>query len=155
MHGVQLVPAIAAVLLPLAGHAVYQGLLSAVVQGIDTGIKQALKDRFVGADVGLVRPGELPSPDVDVADRNLARGIPNVQLQPAETFKVKRLEFVFAFAADEAGPGIEMRVQQGRAAGGVSLVDEQFDRGAGRRVNGETGPADYLFSELKGERRRA
>ena len=53
VHGVHLVAAVAAVLLPLAAHAVHQRFLGAVVQGIDGGVKEALEGRLAGAEVWL------------------------------------------------------------------------------------------------------
>jgi hypothetical protein len=67
-----------------------------------------------------------------------------MKLQPAQALEIKTFEIVYALAADEASPGIEMGVEEGRAFGRVGLVDEELNRSAGRGVDGE-GPADLLF----------
>src|ERR1017187_10002714 len=76
----------------------------------------------------------------------------NVQLQPAQALKVEGLEFIPALAADKAGPRIKMRVQQRWSAGGMGLMNQQFDRRAGGRLNCKSGPADYFLLKLEGQR---
>src|ERR1035441_6341964 len=58
MDGVQLVAAVATVLLTLAGHAVHQRFLGAVVEGVDRGSSKALEARVAGAKDRVIGPGK-------------------------------------------------------------------------------------------------
>ena len=149
----QLVAAIAAVLLALARHAVDERLLGAVVERVNRGLEQALQARFVAAENRRVGPGKDSPPDMDVTNKHGPRGAMDMQLKPARAFKIKRLEVVQAGPADEAGPGIEVRIEQRRTAGRVGLVDEQLDGGPCRRLDAEARPAHHLFGELESQRR--
>ena len=91
-----LVPAIAAVLLALAGHAVHQRFLGAVVEGVEGGVKEALEGRLAGVKVRLIGPGKDTAPHPHIADEHRAFGVMNVQLQPAQALEVEGLEFIVA-----------------------------------------------------------
>ena len=145
-------PAVAAVLLALASHAVHERFLGAVVEGVEGRIKQTLERRLAGLHARLVWPRKDPAAHVHVAHVHGPFRIVNVQLQPAQALVVERLEAVLTVPADEARPRIEMSVQQGRPAGRMGLVHEQFDDRSGRRLDVEPGPADDLVLELEGER---
>ena len=151
VHSVQLMPAVPAVLLPLTSHAVHERFLSTVIEGVEGRIKQTLQRRLAGLHVGLVWPRKDPAAHVHVAYVHGPLRVVNVQLQPAQALVVEGLEAVLALPADEARPRIEMGVEQGRPAGPMCLVDEQFDGRSGRRFEVEPGPADNLVLELKGE----
>ena len=152
MHPVQLMPAVAAVLLALARHAVHERFLGAVVERIERRIKKPLQRSLAGLRAGLVRPRKDPAAHVQVTDGHRSFGVVNVQLQPAQAFVVERLEVVQPIPADEARPGIEMSVQQGWPAGRVGLVNEQLDGSPRRGLDIKAGPAYNLVLELEGER---
>ena len=59
VHGMQLMAAVAAVLLVLVGHAVHQGLLRGVMERVDRGVEEALERGLGAANMGLLRPGKL------------------------------------------------------------------------------------------------
>ena len=94
----------------------------------------------------------MTPPHAHVADGDRSFGVVNVQLQPAQALEVEGLESFHAFAADEAGPGIKMRVQERRAAHLVRLVHQQFDGRSRRGFDGEAGPADHLLGKLERQR---
>ena len=74
-----------------------------------------------------------------------------MQLHPAATLKIKGFKVVDALAADEAGPTVEVRVEQRRSAHLVRFLNHKFDGRASRSFDGEIGPADHLLGELKGQ----
>ena len=77
--------------------------------------------------------------------------IVNVQLKPAQALEVEAFETVDALTADEAGPGIEVRVEQRRAAYLVRLVHQQLNDRPRGRLDGEIGPAHDLLGQLERE----
>src|SRR5262249_3746700 len=66
----ELMPAVAAVLLPFAAHAVNEMLLGAVVQGVDGGVEKTLKRRLIAPHVRFIRPRKDASPRADARDRH-------------------------------------------------------------------------------------
>ena len=82
------------------------------------------------------------------------RGATDMQLEPAQTLEIERLEPIHPFPADEARPGVKMRVQQRRPARRVRLLHEQLDRRARRRLDGEVRPADDLSLQFERQCRR-
>src|ERR1017187_9955873 len=151
VHRVHLMPAVAAILLALASHAVHERFLCAVVEGVERGIKQTLKRRLAGEHPGLVRPRKDPAAHVHVAYAHGPLRIVNVQLQPAQALVVEGLEAVLAVPTNKARPRIEMSVQQRRPTQRVGLLDEQFDGRACRRFDVEAGPPGNLVLKLKRE----
>src|SRR5579872_1838773 len=96
-----------------------------------------------------MRPGKGPSAHAYVEDGHLPYRRMNVQLHPAAALKIKRFKMVDAFLADKAGPTVKVGVQQRGTADLVSFLHHQLDGGACRSIDGEIGPADDLFRELK------
>ncbi len=115
--------AIAAVLLAFAAHAIHDNILRAIVERVDRCIEETLKLRLVGANDRRVRPREHPATHPHVANGDTRVAIADVQLQPAQAFKIETLKVIHALATDEAGPTVASRVEQRRAADFVPLMD--------------------------------
>jgi hypothetical protein len=143
--------AVAAILLPFPRHPVNKGLLGAIVERVDRRGHQALERRLGEAYFGFVGPGEEAAADRDFAHPDPALDSVDVKLEPAQALEVETLEPVLSLTADEAGPGVEMSVEEGRAPGSMGLVDEKLDGRSVRGVDGETRPTDDLLFELEGE----
>ena len=97
-----------------------------------------------------MRPGKLTPAHTHFADGHDAPGIVNMQLQPAQALEVEALEPVDSLSASEPGPGIEVHIQERRAADLVRLVHQQLDDCAGRCLDSEARPAHDLFGQLEG-----
>ncbi len=149
---VHLMAAVAAVLLPLASHAVHKRFLGRVVERVDAGFHQPLQGSFRAGDVWRRGPRVHAAEHTDMADRHRALHVADMQLQPAEAFVVECAERVVTLAADEPCPGIEVCIEECRGAGGVCFVGQQFDDGACGGVDGEFGEPDDLFFQLKRKR---
>ena len=147
---VQLVGAVAAVLLALAAHAVDDRLLRGVDERVERGLEDALQPRL------RRRRSSAPSARGSCAGArptsrrtHRARGVVHVHLQEAQRLVVERLEAVLALAADEARPAEAVGVEPGGAGGVVRLLRHQLDHGAGRRLDGQEREADHLLRQLE------
>ena len=147
--GVQLVGAVAAVLLALAAHAVDAGLLGAVEQGVVRGGEHLLQLGIRAAVVGFDRPVEDTAAHAHPAEAHRPAGLAHVQLQEAQRLEVERLEAVLALGAGEARPTEVVGVEPGAVAGVVALLRHQVDHRARRRLDREVRQADDLLAELE------
>ena len=145
----ELVGAVAAVLLALAAHAVHDRLLGRVDERVERGLEDALEPGLRAGEARRLRPGVAAAAHAHVPQEHRARGVVHVHLQEAQRLVVERLEAVLALPADEARPAEAVRVEPGGAGGVVRLLGHQLDHGAGGRLDGEEREPDHLLRQLE------
>ncbi|OPZ70966.1 MAG: hypothetical protein BWY83_01379 [bacterium ADurb.Bin478] len=152
LHRMELMAAIAAVLLAFARHAVHHRFVAAVVQRVHRCVEQLLQRRLRAADSGLMRPGIDATANMQIRNLHRPLNAVDMQLQPTQALVIKSLKMIDPLLADKARPRIEMAVDQHRTTQLMRLMHQQLHHGAGRSLQSKAGPADHLFAEFKGQR---
>ncbi len=141
---------VAGILLALPAHAVHDMVLDAAGEGVEAGVEEPLQGRFIAAHPGRMGPGIDAPGRPDAPDPHGPRGVPDVELEPAEPLVVEGFEPLRSLPADVAGPCEEMGVEPAAALRIVGFLRHQLDDRPRRRVDREVRPADELLRELEG-----
>ena len=147
--GDQLVPAVPAILLPLAPHTIDDRLDSGIANGIDCCVEESLQRRIRTANHGLVGPVELAPQYFHMANGDRRRSVVDVQLDPSERIIIERREAIGALSTDELRPGVEMVVHPRSDIRIMSFLGHHLDDCSRRSIDFKGGETYDLLGELE------
>ena len=147
VQGVDLMTSVAAVLLPLTGHPVHDGLLGAIVERVDGSVHHALQSVVLDLYYRHYGPRISPSSHAYPGKHYRPVEVADEELDPSVAFEVEGLEAILPFFADKSCPGMEVGIDYGRFPGLVSFVDQHLHDCSFRGIDAEEREPYTLFVE--------